>query len=201
MPIPAPRRKETAPNKKETILEAARRLMVRRGTENFVMDDVAREAGVAKGTLFLYYRSKEDLFCSAYANLIDHLGEQLDALIVSAKTGDDLLGESIKTILGYLDHNRDFILQFGAGRFAGCGGRSNDLLMGKFRENQRRLRAILVRCADGGSLKPGDHSYEGFALVGLCRSAMLEKIVAGSAKPLAGDARKVMNFFLHGAGR
>ena len=43
---------------KRRILEAARRLLVERGAEGVVLDDVAKRAGVAKGTLFLHYKNK-----------------------------------------------------------------------------------------------------------------------------------------------
>ena len=52
---------------KQKILETARRLLVERGYHEIVMDDIAQGAGVAKGTLFLHYRTKEDLFFHAFA--------------------------------------------------------------------------------------------------------------------------------------
>ena len=55
--------KHTESNPKaETILDAAERLFVRYGYRKSSMDDVAREAGTAKGTVYLYYAGKEALF-------------------------------------------------------------------------------------------------------------------------------------------
>jgi AcrR family transcriptional regulator len=55
--------KQTESNPKaETILDAAERLLVRYGYRKSSMDDVAREAGTAKGTVYLYYAGKEALF-------------------------------------------------------------------------------------------------------------------------------------------
>ena len=48
--------------KSQAILDAAERLFVRYGYRKSSMDDVAREAGIAKGTVYLYYAGKEALF-------------------------------------------------------------------------------------------------------------------------------------------
>jgi AcrR family transcriptional regulator len=56
---------ETRRADKETdILRAARTQFLTRGYAATRLDDIATEAGVAKGTLYLYFRSKEDLFQS-----------------------------------------------------------------------------------------------------------------------------------------
>lgn len=48
--------------KAQAILDAAERLFVRYGYRKSSMDDVARDAGIAKGTVYLYYPGKEALF-------------------------------------------------------------------------------------------------------------------------------------------
>jgi AcrR family transcriptional regulator len=46
----------------ERLLDAAARLLVRLGYRRVTIDDVAREAGVGKGTVYLHFRTKEALF-------------------------------------------------------------------------------------------------------------------------------------------
>jgi AcrR family transcriptional regulator len=53
------RRKETRP---QELLDAALALFVERGFAATRIEEVAQRAGVSKGTLYLYYPSKEDLF-------------------------------------------------------------------------------------------------------------------------------------------
>ena len=43
------------------ILAAARRLMQSRGLEAITMEEIAAAAGVAKGTVYLYFQGKDDL--------------------------------------------------------------------------------------------------------------------------------------------
>jgi Transcriptional regulator len=44
------------------ILDAARELVLRYGYKKTTIDDIARQAGVAKGTIYLHWKSREDLF-------------------------------------------------------------------------------------------------------------------------------------------
>jgi AcrR family transcriptional regulator len=64
------RRKEARPGE---LLDAALSLFVSKGFSATKVEDVAASAGVSKGTLFLYFSSKEDLFKAVIrANLADH---------------------------------------------------------------------------------------------------------------------------------
>jgi len=59
LPVSRQRRKETRP---QELLDAALQLFVEKGFAATRSEEVARRAGVSKGTLYLYYPSKEELF-------------------------------------------------------------------------------------------------------------------------------------------
>ncbi|MBV8790956.1 MAG: TetR/AcrR family transcriptional regulator [Pseudolabrys sp.] len=68
----APEAEDTA--KRRQIVDGARAIFLARGFDAASMADIAREAGVSKGTLYVYFRNKEELFaaivqqeCSAHA--------------------------------------------------------------------------------------------------------------------------------------
>jgi len=48
-------KKDTSSYKKSKILKAAAKIITKKGYHNTQMDDIAREAKVAKGTLYLYF--------------------------------------------------------------------------------------------------------------------------------------------------
>jgi len=54
--------------KRKRILEAATELFIRQGYRKTSVDEVALEAGVAKGTVYLYYKTKSDLLMHAIAH-------------------------------------------------------------------------------------------------------------------------------------
>ena len=55
------------------ILAAARSLLEQRGPEAMTMEEIAAAAGVAKGTVYLYFQSKDDLILA----LITQVGENI----------------------------------------------------------------------------------------------------------------------------
>src|SRR6478752_9710840 len=50
------------PAKRQQILEGAKRVFMKMGFDAASMNDVTREAGVSKGTLYVYFANKEELF-------------------------------------------------------------------------------------------------------------------------------------------
>lgn len=72
-------------DKRERILLAATKLFVGQGYRKTSMDEVARMAGVAKGTLYLYYRNKAELVYHAIAlekrNHVDRLAPVVEATL------------------------------------------------------------------------------------------------------------------------
>ena len=63
---PPPRRRPRLSPKRDAILRAAIDVFAERGFFNAQVADVARAAGVAAGTVYLYFRSKDDLLVSIF---------------------------------------------------------------------------------------------------------------------------------------
>ena len=69
--VAAPLPPRAGSDKREAILAAALRLVARLGLHNAPMSAVAREAGVAAGTLYLYFPSKEAMLNALYLHLLE----------------------------------------------------------------------------------------------------------------------------------
>lgn len=69
--------------KRERILEGALRAFAKKGYYNTKVSEIASEAGVADGTIYLYFKNKDDLLISLFEDrmefLIDRLQSELDA--------------------------------------------------------------------------------------------------------------------------
>lgn len=65
--------------KRESIMNAALRVFSKKGYSPAAVDEVAMEAGIAKGTLYLYFADKEDLFCSTIVYVMDRLKNYLES--------------------------------------------------------------------------------------------------------------------------
>jgi AcrR family transcriptional regulator len=60
-------------NKKELIINAALKLFVHNGFHGTATSKIAQEAGVANGTLFQYFKTKDDLIIALYVNVKNEL--------------------------------------------------------------------------------------------------------------------------------
>ncbi|MDQ4057228.1 MAG: TetR/AcrR family transcriptional regulator [Thermoproteota archaeon] len=65
---------------KEKIVQAAIATFSKYGYDKTRMDDIAKSAKLGKGTLYLYFKSKEELFYAISENSIKELKEQLSKL-------------------------------------------------------------------------------------------------------------------------
>jgi AcrR family transcriptional regulator len=73
-------RKARSTDRREAILAAALDEFSSRGFEAARLDDVARRAGVAKGTIYLYFRDKESLFQELVRAMLTPLVGSIEAL-------------------------------------------------------------------------------------------------------------------------
>lgn len=92
---PRQRRKETRP---QELLDAALELFVEKGFAATRSEEVARQAGVSKGTLYLYYPSKEELFKAVVRQKLTQLiAEGQDAVATFEGSTSELLRWLMRT--------------------------------------------------------------------------------------------------------
>jgi AcrR family transcriptional regulator len=82
------RRQERA----DRILDAAAELVLRWGYKKTTIDDIARQAGVAKGTIYLHWKTREDLFVALATREDVKLAEDMKRRIASDPEGPTLRG-------------------------------------------------------------------------------------------------------------
>src|SRR5260221_12614826 len=66
------------------IQKAAREVFARRGFADASMEEIAQAAGLAKGTLYLYYESKRELYAAALRAGLVELCEALERAVAAA---------------------------------------------------------------------------------------------------------------------
>lgn len=60
-------------SKREAIIEAAVKIFAQKGFFNAKVNDVAKAAGVADGTIYLYFKNKDDLLINLFEDKMEHI--------------------------------------------------------------------------------------------------------------------------------
>ena len=81
-------------NKKQLVLDTALKLFVENGFHGTATSKIASEAGVANGTLFNYFKTKEELIIALYHAALN----EMDAFIIQKKTSHSISKKSFRSI-------------------------------------------------------------------------------------------------------
>ena len=110
MSLPARRKADVVSDfRRRQILEAARQSFVRHGVAHARVEDIARAAGVAKGTVYLYYKSKDDILRQLLTEDLAELhGDTVPG--IRAEGGlEERVARFLRAALGFFDRKREFI--------------------------------------------------------------------------------------------
>jgi TetR/AcrR family fatty acid metabolism transcriptional regulator len=80
----APASPRSGGDKRERIMAAAERVFAQRGFFHARVSEIAREAGVADGTIYLYFKSKDELLISLFESRMEHVVRALSAAVCAA---------------------------------------------------------------------------------------------------------------------
>src|SRR5499426_3215314 len=109
MPVAGKTRKDVVTEFREAeILQAARQVFARRGFTDASMEEIAQVAGLAKGTLYLYYPSKRELYRKALRAGLSALCDALDRAVAAAPTLGRRVEAYVGTKITHFDEHRDF---------------------------------------------------------------------------------------------
>jgi AcrR family transcriptional regulator len=102
------RRRDTAENRRSAILKAAREVFARQGYASTVIDDIATAAGIAKGTVYLYFASKEQIYLEALLERAREVEALSRSKMLEADTWQEKIRAYMETRLEYLSAHQDF---------------------------------------------------------------------------------------------
>ena len=99
-------RPNVSDERKIQIINAAEDVFTKKGFDQARMDDIAEETGLSKGTLYLYFKSKDDLIIAILDRMIQREFKQLENLNQDGMSATDAIWKITelltKDILGWL---------------------------------------------------------------------------------------------------
>src|SRR4029450_4134783 len=98
--------------RRDALLQAATRVFGKYGFDCATMEQIAREADVAKGTTYLYYRSKQSIYDAALSRGLAELDDRTREEIDRAPTLHDAIPAFVTARAQYFLDHRDFFRMY-----------------------------------------------------------------------------------------
>ena len=102
------RRKSEQLARRTAIIKAAREVFFAKGFMNATVDEIAERCGLAKGTIYLYFRSKEELYMSVMAEGMQRLRKEFEALRALPPGENGLVELAFSTYLNFYKKNKKY---------------------------------------------------------------------------------------------
>lgn len=182
------------------ILEAARQVFAKKGFNEATVDEIAEAAEVAKGTLYLYFRSKHEMYLAALRQGIEALYKQTKERLGQATTTKQKFRTFVETRIAYFDENRDFfkIYYTELGNIfcdpTGIPKNVRDL----YKKQVRLLERILEEGMSSGELRPLPPAATANAIYDLIRGLIARRLLAPSKAGAAGDLAFLLDLIWKG---
>jgi AcrR family transcriptional regulator len=182
--------------KRERILAAALKLFAHEPYQAVTMDRVAEAAGVAKGTLYLYFPSKDALYLGILSDGLD------TAYRTSQNSADpklpvvERMRRSIAVSVEFYDRRRDF-LQFYATEEPRLAEARNRIIEGSRERGFNFFASLIEEGIRTGVFAPVDSRLATFAILGAIRSLLL---YYGTSRPVSELSRELGNMIIKSLG-
>ena len=178
---PAKQRKETlSERRRNSILGAARTVFSGQGYSIATVDDIANEARIAKGTLYLYFRSKEEIYLAALTQDLVSMAQKARDEMERASSLREQIRAFIRVRMEYCRQHEEFLRIYLA-EYGSMFVKARPLpreFHDLFRQNVRYLSKLIERAIIAGEIRAVPPGPTAAAVVDLTRG-MTEKRLLG----------------------
>ena len=182
--------------KRQRILAAALKLFAHGPYQAVTMDRVAEAAGVAKGTLYLYFPSKDALYLGILSDGLDTAYRTYQSSADPKLPVDERLRRSIAVMVEFYDRRRDF-LQFFATEEPRLAEARNRIIEGSRARGLNFFTSLIEEGIRAGVFARIDPRLATITIHGAIRSLLL---YYGASRPVAELSRELGDMMLRSLG-
>ena len=179
--------------REQQMLDAALQMFSANGYHETSMDAIAAAAEISKPMLYLYYRSKEELFGACLSRELSRFVETIRADIDLKQSPHELLRRTIGSVLHYIDANlASWIVLYSQAT-------SSQAFANTIREGREKIIDLVARLLETGTRNPdpdNDFHMMSVALVG-AGEAVATRVSMGDAD-VEEAAALLINLFWRG---
>jgi AcrR family transcriptional regulator len=183
--------------KRQSIQEAVIRLMCREGLKSVTMERVAQEVGIAKGTVYLHYRDKQELLDAVKESSLAPLTTKIDEIMRGSSSPDRKLRAYALRYLTYFDERRELfrilLYEREVTRVHGSRYRAD-----RYRHLVDETARVLGEGMRGGTFRELDAHNVAAMFVESVIAIVNQRLLTASPPPVEDDATVIADLFLRG---
>jgi AcrR family transcriptional regulator len=164
------------------------------------MEEIAVEAGLAKGTLYLYFSSKRDVYLAAVFQGLRQLNQELRAKVEAAKGLREKLRVYIGTGVAHFERDHEFLLIYLSeiGNALSHPAERADEFREIFLEHARQLESVLRASMEQGEIRELRPDSTAFAICDMARGTIVQRMLGWSTATLEEDIEGLLNLIWRG---
>jgi TetR/AcrR family fatty acid metabolism transcriptional regulator len=184
--------------RKQSICSAAMRVTARKGIASVTVQDIADEAGVAKGTVYIYFDSRDEILATAMDQAIEELLEKLAVACETCRNFREILAQRVRTQLQHFEKNRDFFRMYLA--MSEPLGEKRLKKHATYQTYLAQLEKLLTEAMERGDIRQGNVARLAVVISSAVRDIVLHRIIEREPPPIEEDVAFAVDFVMHGIG-
>lgn len=169
--------------RREEILGAAVRVFARNGYAASRIEDVAQEAGIAKGSVYLYFESREALLEAAFEDLGGRMVHILQQAVTGTGPAAERLADLLRGIMHYLSRERD-LSQLMVDLWAAGRGVDSPIDMAAVYDDYRTaVTGLLEKAWEEGATLRVDPAAHASVILGAVDGVILQSLLDRTVNP------------------
>jgi TetR/AcrR family transcriptional regulator len=195
-----PRRERERLRHRQEILDAARQIVADRGIDAITVEQVARQAEFAVGSIYRHFASKEDLILAVVGDFADDMHEEMAAVAAEPGPWLERLDRFVRLSLQQQAECQPLFEAFLRlpGQLPVPGSEAGDRMMGLHARFFSSLVAMVTLGEEAGILRPGARMTHAVAL-GALLHGYSRMALMGVSTEVSDPAAEVVRSFLDGA--
>lgn len=186
----------------QSIQEATMRVISRKGMSAATVQEIADEAGVAKGTIYLYFRDRDELVEKTFEAAMRELMERIDQVLDREEPFDKKVRAIIAAQLGFFSANREFFRLYLSLRMPeGSAPRQRKQKQNchpQYRARAEKLASVLKKAMDRGEIREADPYRLSLFIIEGSTAVILERLNEESSPAEDADVDFIAGLILDG---
>ena len=185
----------------QTIQDATMRVIARKGIAATTMQDIADEAGVAKGTIYLYFRDRDELVEKTFENALANLHGRIDEVLYSDAPLEERLRASMHRAIEFFGENGQFFRLYIAQRFPEGNEqqqRKQKRHCDQYRSRMLKLAEVFEEAMNRGEIRRVDPYRLALFFAEGANAIIVERVMEESSPDAGNDVDMIVSTLLDG---